>query len=371
MVNKRKTIGLLSNFFSKRILDGAHDYARQNDINIDARWSVRGEWVPLKPGWDGLVYMVVDDPRLLKKVNSLKIPKVSLRTHLEESWKVIPNYENSGRLAAEELISSGVKSILTIEVSKREIDQNFAKGVQQECLQQGVAYERLETRIPEMQDLQEYMLEEFKKREFPIGFCQPHAAIAYSIQNELLKSGIRIPEDVSMVVIDKDVQLTPDLAQVPITTVDTNEWLQGFIAAEMAHSLIEGKVLATKEIRIPPKGIQQRESTGHQQLHDHIAAKTLSYIRKHFLEPISVYDVVKHVGSSRRLVEMKFREILNCGIHEELTRLRIGEAKHFIKKKELSITKVAETCGFSSVHYFSTAFKREVGLSPKQFQTKQ
>jgi len=38
------------------------------------------------------------------------------------------------------------------------------------------------------------------------------------------------------------------------------------------------------------------------------------------------------------------------------------------KTKELSITDIAHVCGFSTVHYFSGAFKREMGISPRQYQ---
>jgi len=79
-------------------------------------------------------------------------------------------------------------------------------------------------------------------------------------------------------------------------------------------------------------------------------------------------EIVAVTDASRRVVEMRFRETLQCGIHEELNRLRMEDAKHLLLEHQLSATAIAQACGFSSVHYFSAAFKRDFGISPRQFQ---
>ncbi len=43
---------------------------------------------------------------------------------------------------------------------------------------------------------------------------------------------------------------------------------------------------------------------------------------------------------------------------------RIYHSPDLLRAGGLSVAQVAETTGYSSVHYFSTAFKREVGETP-------
>ena len=54
------------------------------------------------------------------------------------------------------------------------------------------------------------------------------------------------------------------------------------------------------------------------------------------------------------------------GVHEYLTLLKITNAKTLLKCGE-SVTKTAEICGFANQAYFSAAFKRVTGLSPKEY----
>jgi len=194
--------------------------------------------------------------------------------------------------------------------------------------------------------------------------------VAYSIVNAILKAGLRIPEDVSIVVIDKDPQQTAALAPVSLTGVKLNEWHRGFIAMETMHRMILGEVIQEHLTLIPPGRIRGRTSTGHVKSEDPAMAKALSYLRSNHQKSIGVPEIVAASGASRRTLEMSFREMLDCSIHEELRRLRIENAKHHLNKKSCSVTDIAERCGFSSVHYFSGAFKRETGISPKQYQKK-
>src|SRR5690606_30835001 len=51
-----------------------------------------------------------------------------------------------------------------------------------------------------------------------------------------------------------------------------------------------------------------------------------------------------------------------------ITNLRIKAAKNFLKTSNLSIREIADYCGYDSQHYFSTAFRKMVGVSPKQYR---
>ncbi len=47
--------------------------------------------------------------------------------------------------------------------------------------------------------------------------------------------------------------------------------------------------------------------------------------------------------------------------------LRISEAKLLLRRGALTITQIASLLGYASIHHFSRAFKREVGLSPSDY----
>jgi AraC-like DNA-binding protein len=57
----------------------------------------------------------------------------------------------------------------------------------------------------------------------------------------------------------------------------------------------------------------------------------------------------------------------NCSIISYLTDLRIENAKDLLRRREYSISAVAEKTGFASVHYFSSVFKNHTGMTPRQY----
>ena len=52
-----------------------------------------------------------------------------------------------------------------------------------------------------------------------------------------------------------------------------------------------------------------------------------------------------------------------------ITEVRIKKAKNMLAYDNFSVNEIAEKCGFSSSHYFSRIFKKEVGLSPLEYKS--
>jgi len=362
-------IGLVMDFFNPRLLEGARTYAEEHNLRLDARWSVRGDWLPNDMAWDGLIHGIVDNPALIRRLKKLSIPAVGLVAESAE-FCVVPDYKACGQLAIEELARYGVAHVLLDpEYSASPLDLNFNRGACSAAFQEGLSVSTLDSYSGKsFHEVIAMTVRKIISLPKPVGFGLPHAGWAYSVINALLKDGLRIPEDVAIVVIDKDVQQTAALAPVSLTSVELNEWHRGFVAAETLHQLVLGYEPRHKLLELPPTGIHGRTSTGHVDTRDPVMGKALTYLRKHYREEIGVPEIVAVTDASRRVVEMRFRETLQCGIHEELNRLRMEDAKHLLLEHQLSATAIAQACGFSSVHYFSAAFKRDFGISPRQFQ---
>ena len=62
-----------------------------------------------------------------------------------------------------------------------------------------------------------------------------------------------------------------------------------------------------------------------------------------------------------------FKEGMGVSPHEYLTRIRIEKAEQLLTNTDLSIAEVAEQTGFSGQNYFSRAFKRYTGKTPREF----
>lgn len=97
-----------------------------------------------------------------------------------------------------------------------------------------------------------------------------------------------------------------------------------------------------------------------------------SYLNEHYWEnTISLTLVAEVVQVTPQHLSRLFKTALNLTFVEYLTILRIQKAIALFKDPEIKIYEVAEAVGYSSQHYFCTAFKRVLHLSPQEYRKTQ
>ena len=100
--------------------------------------------------------------------------------------------------------------------------------------------------------------------------------------------------------------------------------------------------------------------------------KALDYIDLHFSEPrLSLENVSTFLGFSRSYFSRFFRRYQSEGFSAYLQKKRISSAKELLAEGDLSLSEIAERVGFSSVKYFSTVFRKVVGVTPSQFRQRE
>jgi transcriptional regulator GlxA family with amidase domain len=134
------------------------------------------------------------------------------------------------------------------------------------------------------------------------------------------------------------------------------------------HRMIRGEEHHQRILRIPPAELLRRESTGATTYQDPLVAKALHVITGPVDADLTVDKLTRLVGASRRNLEQRFRKVTGNTLNAAILHHRISEAKRLLGKGIGSIAEVAQASGFSSVHYFTTAFKREVGEAPGAFR---
>jgi len=102
---------------------------------------------------------------------------------------------------------------------------------------------------------------------------------------------------------------------------------------------------------------------------DGYVQKATSYISANYSYPITVEDVAAYVGLSRSHLFRSFEKVLQCSPKEYLTDFRIRQACALLKQTDLSVTAIANSVGFENNLYFSKAFHKIKGISPKKYRT--
>ncbi|HYD79398.1 MAG TPA: transcriptional regulator FtrA [Paucimonas sp.] len=87
-------------------------------------------------------------------------------------------------------------------------------------------------------------------------------------------------------------------------------------------------------------------------------------------QPLSVRDLAAHAAMSERHFLRRFSELTGLTPRAWLQQARIGRARELIESSGMSIDRVAEQCGFSSVEAFRVAFRKEVGIAPGSYRAR-
>lgn len=98
--------------------------------------------------------------------------------------------------------------------------------------------------------------------------------------------------------------------------------------------------------------------------------KVIDYIEKHLAEPITLDDLSAQIHFNKSYMIERFKEIWGVPPMKYVNLLRVERAKELLTTTTLSVTDIAETAGFQSVHYFSRFFKEKEHMTPQEYRKK-
>jgi len=95
------------------------------------------------------------------------------------------------------------------------------------------------------------------------------------------------------------------------------------------------------------------------------------FIKQHIHEEIQIEDLLKLAGMSKSSFYRAFSEELGVPPYQLIIDEKLKVAKQMLVEENLSVKETAYALGFSSANYFIRLFKKNEGLTPKQFVKKE
>jgi len=100
-----------------------------------------------------------------------------------------------------------------------------------------------------------------------------------------------------------------------------------------------------------------------------VIMKAREFIERNFnTVDISLYSTAVYAGISPNYLSTVFAQETGENFIEYLTRIRIEKAKQLLKETDMKSIDIAYETGFNDPHYFSSIFKKNTGLSPREFR---
>jgi PAS domain S-box-containing protein len=98
-------------------------------------------------------------------------------------------------------------------------------------------------------------------------------------------------------------------------------------------------------------------------------ASAVTYLRGHCTDQVRVGDVAAAASMSVVQLERATRRIIGLSVRQLLVRFRVERAIGLLATTDLSLSEVAERCGYYDQSALTRQFRRVVGVSPGAYRT--
>ncbi|VDY62729.1 Uncharacterized HTH-type transcriptional regulator ypdC [Shimwellia blattae] len=172
-----------------------------------------------------------------------------------------------------------------------------------------------------------------------------------------------VPEKLPVIGIDNE-EMIRYLSRVALSSVAQGTRQMGYQAAKLLHRLLNNEQLPLQRILVPPARVIERRSTDYRSLCDPAVIQAMHYIRNHACKGIKVEQVLDAVGISRSNLEKRFKEEVGETIHAIIHNEKLERARSLISSTSLSLSEISQMCGYPSLQYFYSVFKKAYGITP-------
>lgn len=103
--------------------------------------------------------------------------------------------------------------------------------------------------------------------------------------------------------------------------------------------------------------------------HSHVCDLVLNYIKNNYSNHrLCLKEIAGYANVSPTYLSALFKKKTHMSISDTITSCRIEAACQYLKNTQLSLKEISEHCGYTNQYYFSTSFKKKMGISPSAFR---
>lgn len=206
-----------------------------------------------------------------------------------------------------------------------------------------------------------------KSLKKPVGIMTCGDVRAIDLASACRIANIKVPDEAAIITTGNDIAC--DLSDPPLSSIDLNFEKAGYEAAKLLDKLMSGKEkVTTHAIPVYPTTIITRNSTDILAIDDPIVLQALRFIQENTAVMLQVADVADAIAVSRHVLHKRFKQAIGRTVHDEIRRIRVERVATMLRETNRPISKIALDLGYNSAKYIERNFKKEKGITPKQFR---
>lgn len=195
----------------------------------------------------------------------------------------------------------------------------------------------------------------------PVAVFAACDAVAAEVVAACGERGLAVPGTVAVLGVDNDEQVCLQ-CRPALSSLEPDFEEEGFRAAGELARLLDGDTTAGSAAAASVH-VVARASTRATPPATRLVERARTFIEENYRAPIGVQDVVRHLGVSRRLADLRFRQLEQESILAALTRRRLEHLKTGLRTTDLPAKRLVAEAGFGSAVRAAHLFKARVGMS--------
>lgn len=188
---------------------------------------------------------------------------------------------------------------------------------------------------------------------------------AFEVIQACQSAHLKIPSEIAILGVDDDPLICENIRPT-LSSIRPAFAAAGRAAAEALERLMRRRSNPTAVRTIVAKGrneIVTRDSTRPESSAGLLVQEAIAFIQANARLGIGIEDVRAHLGVSRALMDLRFREVRNETVLSVLTDARLKELKHALKFTTEPIGEITARLGWTSPNYPKRLFKKRFGCS--------
>ena len=178
---------------------------------------------------------------------------------------------------------------------------------------------------------------------------------------------LRIPRDMALLACDND-ELLCESASPTLTSLAPDHVRLGEMAAIALRKLFANPQTPYFEEYCDAVRVVERQSARPVAPAAALAERAEAFIRQEAANGVRVADVVAHLGVSRSLADMRYREVFGETMRDAILRLRLEAVKRKLRETDMTVGQVAASCGFRSDAHARRLFHERFGCSMREWR---
>ena len=103
--------------------------------------------------------------------------------------------------------------------------------------------------------------------------------------------------------------------------------------------------------------------------HQKLCELVISYINEHYTDnTLCLNDIAASANVSPAYLSALFKKNQGISISDFITSQRISAAARYLSATSMSLKEISLKCGYANQYYFSTSFKKKMGITPSAYR---